>query len=79
LTGLATDQNKFQENFMRMIVLALAALVVTACTTTEQRVGGAAAGAGIGAIAGPVGAVAGGAIGAVTGPTVTRGVRRAMR
>jgi hypothetical protein len=79
LTGQATDQNKFQESSMRMIVLALAALTVTACTSTEQRVGGAAVGAGVGAIAGPVGAVAGAAVGAVTGPTVTRGARRAMR
>ena len=65
---------------MRMVVLAmLAGLTAGACTTTEQRVGGAAVGAGVGAAAGPVGAIAGGAVGAATGPTVARGVRRTTR
>ncbi|ODT46398.1 MAG: hypothetical protein ABS59_14395 [Methylobacterium sp. SCN 67-24] len=63
---------------MRTFLLAgcLAALL-GACTTTDQRIAGAAAGAGTGAlIGGPIGAVAGGAIGAVSAPTVTRSVRR---
>ncbi|AWM87767.1 hypothetical protein [Microvirga sp. 17 mud 1-3] len=58
---------------------ALLALAAAGCTTTQERVGGAAVGAGVGAVAGPAGAVAGGAVGAVTGPTVTRQVRRATR
>ncbi|MDF2813413.1 MAG: hypothetical protein K0S56_4444 [Microvirga sp.] len=59
--------------------IALLALAVAGCTTTQERVGGAAVGAGVGAVAGPVGAVAGAGVGAVTGPTVSRGVRRATR
>ena len=60
---------------MNKIALALlAALLATGCTTTSQRVGGAAVGAGVGAVvAGPIGAIAGGAVGAVTGPSVSRG------
>ncbi|MFC7396762.1 hypothetical protein ACFQU1_06105 [Chelatococcus sp. GCM10030263] len=53
-----------------LFVTLCAGLGLAACTTTEQRVGGAAAGAGVGAIGGPVGAVAGGAVGAVAGPSV---------
>ncbi|WP_332683325.1 hypothetical protein [Bosea sp. (in: a-proteobacteria)] len=68
---------------MRMTALALAAttLILGACgNTVEQRIGGAAVGAGTGAmVAGPVGAVVGGAAGALTGPSVTRTVRRASR
>lgn len=69
---------------MRISTLALitaAALALAACgNTTEQRIGGAAVGAGTGAVvAGPVGAVVGGAAGAVTGPSVTRAARRATR
>jgi hypothetical protein len=46
----------------------------------QQRVSGAAAGAGAGVlVAGPVGAVAGGAAGAIYGPGVSRSARRAMR
>ncbi len=64
----------------KLIVLALLSIAGAACTTTDQRIAGAAAGAGTGAlVAGPIGAVAGGAIGAVAAPTVTRGVRRASR
>lgn len=60
--------------------LAILALGLTACTTLEQRVSGAAVGAGTGAIvAGPVGAVVGGAAGAVSAPTVVRASRRASR
>lgn len=61
-------------------LLVTTALTVAACSTTEQRVGGAAAGAGTGAVVGgPVGAVVGGAAGAVTAPTVVRETRRATR
>jgi outer membrane lipoprotein SlyB len=61
------------------VILAVSALAA-ACNTTDQRIAGAAVGAGTGAVvAGPVGAVAGGAIGAVTAPTVTRETRRATR
>jgi hypothetical protein len=58
-----------------------AAVLLAACgNTTEQRIGGAAAGAGTGAlVAGPVGAVVGGAAGAITAPTVVRETRRATR
>ena len=60
---------------MRKIVVlgafGLAALGLAACTTSQQRVGGAGAGAVAGAaVAGPVGAVAGGVVGAAAGPTV---------
>ncbi len=62
---------------MRNIMIAAAlALTAAACTTSEARLGGAAAGAGTGAlIAGPIGAVAGGAVGVLTGPSLTRAVR----
>lgn len=60
--------------------LATLALGLAACTTLEQRVSGAAVGAGTGAVfAGPVGAVVGGAAGAVSAPTVVRATRRATR
>jgi hypothetical protein len=53
------------------------ALLLCACNTTEQRIAGAAAGAGAGAIVGgPIGAVAGGAIGAVAGPSVTGSINK---
>ena len=58
----------------------LAALALSACTSTEERAGGAGVGAVAGAaVAGPVGAVAGGVTGAVAGPTVAgaAGVPRA--
>ena len=56
-------------------------LMLAACgNTVDQRIGGAAVGAGTGAaVAGPVGAVVGGAAGAVSGPTVVRATRRATR
>jgi len=56
-------------------------LLLGACgNTVEQRIGGAAVGAGTGAVvAGPVGAVVGGAAGAVAGPSVVRSTRRATR
>jgi osmotically inducible lipoprotein OsmB len=63
----------------KLIFGALLVLAAGGCTTSEQRVGGAAVGAGVGLIAGPVGAVAGGAVGAATGPAVSRGVRSMTR
>lgn len=65
---------------MRFAPLALAAALVLALggcgTKTGQRIGGAAVGAGTGAlVAGPVGAVVGGAAGAVSGPSVARALR----
>jgi hypothetical protein len=62
-------------------LIAASALTLAACgSTTDQRIGGAAVGAGTGAVvAGPVGAVVGGAAGAVTAPTVVRTTRRATR
>ncbi len=63
----------------RFVLTALLILVVSACTTAEQRVSGAA-GAGAGAlVAGPFGAVVGGAAGAISASTMARGTRRAMR
>lgn len=58
-------------------MLAASALALGACgNTTEQRIGGAAVGAGTGAVvAGPVGAVVGGAAGAVAAPGVVRATR----
>jgi hypothetical protein len=48
------------------------ALLLAGCNTTDQRIAGAAAGAGAGAlVGGPIGAIAGGAIGAVAAPSVT--------
>ncbi|PZU89353.1 MAG: hypothetical protein DI527_15970 [Chelatococcus sp.] len=69
---------------MKITTLAFAAamgLLLGACgNTVEQRIGGAAVGAGTGAVvAGPVGAVVGGAAGAITGPSVSRAARRATR
>ncbi|KFC67470.1 hypothetical protein FG93_03778 [Bosea sp. LC85] len=59
---------------IRTVMFAAAcAVVLGACTTTDKRIAGAAAGAGTGAlIGGPIGAVAGGAIGAVAAPAVVR-------
>lgn len=60
--------------------LAMLTLGLAACTTLEQRVSGAAVGAGTGAVvAGPIGAVVGGAAGAVSAPSVVRATRRATR
>ncbi|MGO4407983.1 hypothetical protein AB4Z10_27460 [Bosea sp. RAF48] len=67
-------------NALTLALLFAVAIATTACSTTEQRVGGAAVGAGTGAaVGGPVGAVVGGAAGAVTAPTVVRETRRATR
>jgi hypothetical protein len=61
-------------------LIAASALAVGACNTTEQRIGGAAVGAGTGAVvAGPVGAVVGGAAGAVAAPAVVQETRRRRR
>jgi osmotically inducible lipoprotein OsmB len=63
-----------------LLAAALVTLGLTACTTLEQRVSGAAVGAGTGAVvAGPVGAVVGGAAGAISAPAVVRTTRRATR
>ncbi|MGX5733646.1 hypothetical protein [Bosea thiooxidans] len=64
-----------------LVFLAATTLALGACgNTVEQRIGGAAVGAGTGAVvAGPVGAVVGGAAGAITGPSVARATRRATR
>lgn len=65
---------------LTMTALAAVAIAASACNTTEQRVGGAAVGAGTGAaVAGQAGAVVGGAAGAVTAPTVVQESRRATR
>ena len=68
----------------KLAMAAFALAVLAACTTTQQRVGGAGVGAAAGAaVAGPAGAVVGGAAGAAAGPTVSRQVgvpqRRARR
>jgi hypothetical protein len=64
---------------MRAILLASClASLLSACNTTDQRIAGAAAGAGAGAlVGGPIGAVAGGAIGAVAAPSVTGSINKA--
>lgn len=65
---------------MTSFMLIAIAIATGACNTTEQRVGGAAVGAGTGAaVGGPVGAVVGGAAGAVAAPTVVQETRRATR
>ena len=54
-----------------LLFAGLAALSLSACSTTSERISGAGVGAVTGgAVAGPVGAVVGGVAGAVTGPTV---------
>jgi hypothetical protein len=54
-------------------LLGFAALALAACTTTQERFGGAGTGFVAGAaVGGPVGAVVGGVAGAVTGPSVAR-------
>ena len=56
---------------LNMALIALAALSLAACSTTDERWGGAGAGAVTGgSIAGPGGAVVGGVAGAVVGPGV---------
>ena len=56
-------------------IAAIAALSLSACSTTGERVGAAGIGAVAGAaVAGPVGAVVGGVAGAVTGPAIARDV-----
>ena len=56
-----------------LLFAGIAALSLTACSTTGERVGGAGVGAlAGGAVAGPVGAVVGGVAGAITGPAISR-------
>jgi hypothetical protein len=50
---------------------SLVGLLVVGCTTTQERVSGAGAGALVGSVAGPPGAVVGAVGGAVVGPTVS--------
>jgi hypothetical protein len=62
---------------MKKLILVAAGIALAstlaACTTPEERVGGAGVGAVAGAaVAGPVGAVVGGVGGAVYGPTAAR-------
>jgi osmotically inducible lipoprotein OsmB len=58
-----------------VMTVGLLALSLAACTTTQERVGGAGAGALAGAaVAGPVGAAVGGVGGALAGPTVSNEV-----
>ncbi len=52
-----------------IVLLAVAGFALGACTTTEERISGAAVGA---AVAGPVGAAAG----AAAGPSVADELRR---
>lgn len=60
----------------RMVLACFIAASAGACTTTDERISGAAAGAGAGVlVGGPIGAVAGGAIGAFSGPTVAKAFR----
>lgn len=79
--GKSRDAVRYLGRFSmkKIAFVALLGLAAAACTTTEERVGGAAVGAGVGAVAGPPGAIVGGAVGAVTGPSVARTTRRAVR
>ncbi|HZH12468.1 MAG TPA: hypothetical protein VEZ24_19120 [Microvirga sp.] len=63
----------------KLALVALLGLAAAACTTTEERIGGAAVGAGVGAVAGPPGAIVGGAVGAAVGPTVSNRVEANTR
>jgi hypothetical protein len=51
--------------------IALAALSLAGCSTTQERVSGAGAGALVGSVAGPPGAVLGAVGGAIIGPSVS--------
>lgn len=57
---------------LAIMVIAATGFALGACTTTEERIGGAAVGA---VVAGPVGAAAG----VVAGPPVAEATRRAVR
>ncbi|HLW93355.1 MAG TPA: hypothetical protein VKS78_18895 [Roseiarcus sp.] len=58
---------------LSLAILGLSAMSLSACTTTQEQVGGAGTGAVAGVVvAGPVGAVVGGVAGAITGPSVAR-------
>lgn len=55
------------------VLVGFIALALPACTTTQERLGGAGTGFVAGAaVGGPVGAVVGGVAGAVSGPSVAR-------
>jgi osmotically inducible lipoprotein OsmB len=55
----------------RMMVIIGVAWAVAACTTTQERVTGAGAGAVVGSVAGPAGAAVGAVGGAIVGPSVS--------
>jgi outer membrane lipoprotein SlyB len=64
----------------KVLIAAALGLLAAGCNTTEERIGGAAAGGLAGAaVAGPVGAAVGGAAGAIAGPTVSNTTERAVR
>jgi hypothetical protein len=55
------------------LLILMLAMGTTACTTTQERVGGAAVGGAFGAaVAGPIGAAAGAAAGAAWTPNIVR-------
>jgi hypothetical protein len=56
-----------------LVILVALGVAGAACTSTEARLSGAAAGAGAGAlVGGPIGAIAGGAVGVIAGPSLAR-------
>jgi hypothetical protein len=60
---------------LAVAAILLVGLFVTACSTTQERVSGAGAGALVGSVAGPPGAVIGAVGGALVGPAVSRATR----
>ncbi|RFB79710.1 hypothetical protein [Methylovirgula sp. 4M-Z18] len=61
--------------FVMSVLLGVGVLSLAACTTPQERIGGAGTGAVAGAaVAGPPGALVGGVAGVITGPTVSRSV-----
>ena len=63
------------KTYRALVLAGFAALALSACSTTGERIGGAGAGALAGAaVAGPVGAAVGGVAGAITGPSIARSV-----
>jgi osmotically inducible lipoprotein OsmB len=62
-----------KSHFRNLAVLIVLGCAAAACTTSEARLSGAAAGAGAGAlVGGPIGAIAGGAVGVIAGPSLAR-------
>ena len=62
------------KSISKVLMVGLSVLTLAACSTTEDRIGGAGAGALVGSVAGPIGAGVGGVAGAIVGPTVVRHV-----